>query len=80
MAKRRSGVVMALVAHATRQPYANAGTTIDEMEKQIAATAMLRRMPRVAEVANAAVLFASDRASAITGAVANVTCGQVVDV
>jgi NAD(P)-dependent dehydrogenase (short-subunit alcohol dehydrogenase family) len=133
MARQRSGVVMAIVAQATRRPYANAGSfgvacavieaicrqiaveggpdgirvvcmrsagspdaagvreamslharnagiTVDELEKQIAATSMLGRMPRLAEVANAAALMASDRASAITGAVANVTCGEVVDV
>jgi enoyl-[acyl-carrier-protein] reductase (NADH) len=33
----------------------------------------------LAEVANAAVIMASDRASAITGAVANVTSGEVMD-
>jgi 3-oxoacyl-[acyl-carrier protein] reductase len=40
---------------------------------------MLRRMPSMAEVANAAVLMASDRASAITAAVTNVTCGEIAD-
>jgi NAD(P)-dependent dehydrogenase (short-subunit alcohol dehydrogenase family) len=40
---------------------------------------LLKRFPRVAEVAEAAVLMASDRASAITGAAANITCGQIVD-
>jgi 3-oxoacyl-[acyl-carrier protein] reductase len=33
----------------------------------------------MAEVANAAVLMASDRASAITAAVTNVTCGEIAD-
>ena len=70
-----AGVREAMSIHAR-----NAGITIDELEKQIAATSMLGRMPRLAEVANAAALMASDRASAITGAVANVTCGEVVDV
>jgi hypothetical protein len=36
-------------------------------------------MPKLAEVANMAVLMASDRASAMTGAVANVTCGETAD-
>jgi 3-oxoacyl-[acyl-carrier protein] reductase len=40
---------------------------------------MLKRLPSLAEVANAAVLMASDRGSAMTGAVANVTCGEVAD-
>lgn len=70
-----AGVREAMSIHAR-----NANITIDELERQIAATSMLGRMPRLAEVANAAVLFASDRASAITGAIANVTCGEIVDV
>jgi 3-oxoacyl-[acyl-carrier protein] reductase len=40
---------------------------------------LLKRLPRLVEVAEAAALIASDRASAITGATANVTCGQIVD-
>ncbi|HEX3770860.1 MAG TPA: SDR family oxidoreductase [Polyangiaceae bacterium] len=40
---------------------------------------LLGRSPRVAEVANAAVIMASDYASAMTGVIANVTCGLVVD-
>ncbi|WP_433747639.1 SDR family NAD(P)-dependent oxidoreductase [Falsibacillus pallidus] len=57
----------------------NAGITRDEFEAGIAEKTMLKRLPRLAEVANAAVLMASDHASAITGAVANVTCGEIVD-
>jgi hypothetical protein len=37
---------------------------------------MLKRMPRLAEMA---VLMTSDRASAMTGTVANVTCGETQD-
>ena len=33
----------------------------------------------LAEVANGAAFVASDRASAMTGTVANVTCGSIVD-
>ncbi|GAA5134572.1 SDR family NAD(P)-dependent oxidoreductase [Pseudonocardia adelaidensis] len=40
---------------------------------------LMKRFPRLVEVAEAAVLIASDRASAMTGAAANVTCGQIVD-
>jgi 3-oxoacyl-[acyl-carrier protein] reductase len=40
---------------------------------------MLGRLPLLAEVANAATLIASDRASAMTGAITNVTCGAWVD-
>jgi 3-oxoacyl-[acyl-carrier protein] reductase len=40
---------------------------------------LLRRLPKLDEVANVAAFVASDRASAMTGTVANVTCGSVVD-
>jgi len=39
----------------------------------------LRRLPRLAEVAETAAFMASDRAGAITGTVANISCGSVVD-
>lgn len=41
---------------------------------------LLRRLPLLAEVAAAAVLLASDRASAMTAVQANVTCGSFVDI
>jgi NAD(P)-dependent dehydrogenase (short-subunit alcohol dehydrogenase family) len=46
--------------------------------QMIAGMAALRRAPRLAEVAEAAAFLASDRASAITGSMANVTCGLVL--
>ncbi|MFP2930326.1 SDR family NAD(P)-dependent oxidoreductase [Pyxidicoccus sp. 3LG] len=39
----------------------------------------LGRLPTLVEVANAAVFLASDRASAMTGAIANLTCGSIMD-
>lgn len=42
-------------------------------------TTLLRRFPRAEEVAEAAILAASDRASAMTGAAFNLSCGQFVD-
>jgi 3-oxoacyl-[acyl-carrier protein] reductase len=39
----------------------------------------LGRLPTLDEVANAAVFVASDRASAMTGTIANLTCGSVMD-
>ncbi len=39
----------------------------------------LGRLPTLDEVANAAVFMASDRASAMTGAIANLTCGSIMD-
>jgi hypothetical protein len=40
---------------------------------------MLKRMPAVAEIASAAVIMASERASAVTAAVTNLTCGEIAD-
>ena len=40
---------------------------------------LLRRLPTLAEVGNVAAFVASDRASAMTATIANVTCGSVVD-
>jgi 3-oxoacyl-[acyl-carrier protein] reductase len=40
---------------------------------------VLGRLPTLEEVANAAVFLASDRASAITGTIANLTCGSIMD-
>lgn len=40
---------------------------------------LLGRLPTLAEVANTAAFVASERASAMTGTVANLTCGSVVD-
>ena len=39
----------------------------------------LGRLPTLQEVANAAVFMASDRASAMTGTIVNLTCGSVMD-
>jgi 3-oxoacyl-[acyl-carrier protein] reductase len=39
---------------------------------------LLRRLPTLADLANVATFMASDRADAITGTVANVSCGGVV--
>jgi enoyl-[acyl-carrier-protein] reductase (NADH) len=45
----------------------------------MAATTLLKRLPKLAEVANVAALMASDHARVVTGAVTNVTCGELVD-
>jgi 3-oxoacyl-[acyl-carrier protein] reductase len=52
-------------AHATRT-YMEDGT-------------VLGRLPTLSEVASAAVIMASDRASAMTGTIANLTCGSIMD-
>ena len=67
------------VAEAIRLHAESAGVSSEAWEAQIAEKTLLKRMPKLAEVANTAVLIASDHASGITGAVANVTCGELVD-
>jgi NAD(P)-dependent dehydrogenase (short-subunit alcohol dehydrogenase family) len=57
----------------------NAGITREEFEAGFAERTMLKRLPKLYEVANAAVLMASDHASAITAAVTNITCGELAD-
>lgn len=68
------GVAAAFGIHA-----GHAGRTIEQFEAESAAAVPLRRLPRLREVANAAVLAASDYSSAMTAAVVNVTCGQIAD-
>ena len=67
------------VARSFQHLGAQLGISTKEFEATIAARTALKRLPLLAEVANAAVIMASDRASAITGAVANVTSGEVMD-
>ncbi len=55
------------------------GITPEAYEARLAQGTLLKRMPKLAEIAEMAVLMASDRASAMTGAVANVTCGETLD-
>ena len=57
----------------------SAGVSLQAFESRIAEKTMLKRMPQMAEIANAAVLAASDQASALTAAVLNVTCGEIAD-
>jgi 3-oxoacyl-[acyl-carrier protein] reductase len=57
-----------------------AGTTVEEMVTVRARTGtLLGRFPTLAEVADYAAFAASDRAGAMTGAIANLTCGSLVD-
>jgi 3-oxoacyl-[acyl-carrier protein] reductase len=57
-----------------------AGTTIEGMLADRARTAtLLKRLPTLAEVADFAAFVASDRSGAMTGAIANLTCGSLVD-
>jgi 3-oxoacyl-[acyl-carrier protein] reductase len=56
-----------------------AGTTKQEFQKAFEESTMLKRLPKLKEVANAAVFLACDKSSAITAAVLNVTCGELAD-
>jgi len=58
---------------------AELGISGEAFEARMADQTLLKRMPRLAEVGNAAALMASDYASAMTGTVANVTCGGTLD-
>jgi NAD(P)-dependent dehydrogenase (short-subunit alcohol dehydrogenase family) len=69
-----AGVSAAIAEHARA-----AGVSLEEFKARIAEKTMLKRMPAVAEVASAAVIMASDRASAVTAAVTNLTCGEIAD-
>jgi len=40
---------------------------------------LLKRLPTLSEVAEFVAFAASDRAGAMTGAIANLTCGSLVD-
>ena len=50
-----------------------------EFRRLIENMTLLKRLPTLNEVAKTAAFLASDDAAAITGAVANLTCGMFVD-
>jgi NAD(P)-dependent dehydrogenase (short-subunit alcohol dehydrogenase family) len=62
-----------------RQVAEPAGVTIEEMLAGAATGTLLKRLPTLAEVANTAVFLASEHAGAMTGTVANLTCGVILD-
>jgi 3-oxoacyl-[acyl-carrier protein] reductase len=51
----------------------------DEFRNFIENMTLLKRLPTLADVANAAAFLASDQAAAMTGTVANLSCGMSVD-
>lgn len=55
------------------------GIPRDQIEASMAESTMLRRLPKLAEVANTAALMASDYASAVTAEITNLTCGELAD-
>ncbi len=62
------------------EPTATAvGLTVPEMLAGAVQETMLKRLPTLAEVAETAAFMASDRASAMTATVANLTCGLLAD-
>jgi 3-oxoacyl-[acyl-carrier protein] reductase len=56
-----------------------AGVSVSQWLDRAAQTTMLKRLPTLDDVAETAAFLASDRAGAMTAAVANLTCGAVVD-
>jgi NAD(P)-dependent dehydrogenase (short-subunit alcohol dehydrogenase family) len=55
------------------------GMTSHQMQSLWEDQTMLGRLPTLAEVANTAAFLASDRASAMTASVVNLTCGAIAD-
>lgn len=55
------------------------GSTRDEIQAEAESKPLLRRLPKLEELANVAAFMASDRASAMTAAVANLSCGGLAD-
>ena len=53
--------------------------TRDEFIASIKDMTLLKRLPSLADVGHVAVLMASDYAGSMTGTVANLSCGQIVD-
>jgi 3-oxoacyl-[acyl-carrier protein] reductase len=51
----------------------------EEFRSLIEGWTLLKRLPSLADVANTAAFLASDNAAAITGTVANLTCGMSAD-
>jgi NAD(P)-dependent dehydrogenase (short-subunit alcohol dehydrogenase family) len=55
------------------------GTTAAQFQERIASTTHLRRLTTLQELGNAAAFLASDMASAVTGTVANLSGGTIVE-
>jgi NAD(P)-dependent dehydrogenase (short-subunit alcohol dehydrogenase family) len=58
---------------------AESGVSLEEVLREAGSSSPLRHLPWLAEVADAAVLLASDYARGMTATLANVTCGTQVD-
>ncbi|MBN9387586.1 MAG: SDR family oxidoreductase [Chloroflexi bacterium] len=55
------------------------GRTREDIQAEAESKPLLRRLPKLEELANVAVFLASDRASAMTATVANLSCGSLAD-
>lgn len=55
------------------------GLTSDEFVALLKDMTLLKKLPSLSDVGNVAALMASDYANTMTGTVANMTCGQIVD-
>jgi 3-oxoacyl-[acyl-carrier protein] reductase len=55
------------------------GKSLEEVLADFGSDTLLGRLPTLTEVADVATVMASDRAGAMTGVIANVTCDSVVD-
>jgi NAD(P)-dependent dehydrogenase (short-subunit alcohol dehydrogenase family) len=66
-----------------QQTYEQAGRAMgipsEKMQEIVASRALLRRSPSIAETAKLIAFLASDEAAAVTGAIVNSSCGQVLD-
>jgi NAD(P)-dependent dehydrogenase (short-subunit alcohol dehydrogenase family) len=67
------GEVMALQAKASGMADSS------EFITAMASHTLLRKLPRLSDIANWAVFMASDQAGAMAGAIINLTCGEIVD-
>jgi enoyl-[acyl-carrier-protein] reductase (NADH) len=56
-----------------------AGITVEEMLATAAQGTLLKRLPKLDQVANVAAFLAWDHAGGMTGAIANLSCGALVD-
>lgn len=55
------------------------GLSVEQWLDDAAQGTMLNRLPKLSEVAETAAFLASDRASAMTATIANLTCGALAD-
>jgi NAD(P)-dependent dehydrogenase (short-subunit alcohol dehydrogenase family) len=58
---------------------ASAGVPVDEWVGNLATGTLLKRLPTISDVAETAAFLASDRARTMTGTVANLSSGLLVD-